>query len=127
MRDLHEIIIANRDAQIAGFKARFRRAQELLPNGFTLDAFGHIVNKDSGYAVALKSFDSLDALLAAYKCDLANPDNVNFFFGYWKDETGKEFFEASVIFAVRDTAIRVAQKFSQQAIYSFAEKRDVYV
>lgn len=123
MRSLQEIVAVNNKVQASAFAARFKRAIELLPDGFTIDKYGKVVHRVDGFAVAVRSV----ANLADLEKDLREKgvDGIDYFYGYWRDETGKEYFEVSRIYDSLGTALSVAQECKQKAIYDFENKRDI--
>lgn len=125
MRSLQEIIAINNTVQARGFAARFKRAMQLLPNGFTMDKYGNVVNRKDGFAVAVRTVSSV----AELESDLREKgvDGVDYFYGYWKDASGKEYFEVTRIYDSLGIALCVAVEFKQKAIYDFVNKRDLEV
>ena len=110
-----------REAQFRHFAAAYRRAVKNFPQGFAIDTLGNIVNRDSGFVVAVDSYDSLEALLDNgfnYKL-VSDGERSVYAFGYWQDN-GKQYFERVKILADLGQALDLARLRGEKAIYSFA-------
>jgi hypothetical protein len=87
-------------------------------NGFTATPSGDIVDINEGYAVAIKGFDKPSDLII----DAAENNN---FVGFWHDETGKEYWDEVIITEDQQTAMQIARKQNELAIWDFKNKSEI--
>jgi hypothetical protein len=83
-------------------------------DGFTVDAGGHFVFRDDGYAVGIRGF--------ANPRDLAQfvADNPQYYAGFWRDDAGHEVWDAVQIVEDLAEAIALGIQHNQMAIFDFA-------
>jgi hypothetical protein len=129
MKDLGTIVNDNRNAQRNGALARYRQAIKLLPGGFTMSAFGNVINPSSGYAVAIRSYDTFEKFKDKEPWLFKVPDmwsSANAV-GYWKDTEGTQYFEVVLLVDTYEESVMLATDHKQKAFYSFSDKKDIYV
>jgi hypothetical protein len=94
-------------------KESFQRLIEAGKKGFTIDLEGQEHKPEKGYAVARKTFDTLD--------DALDHLSEGSFLGYWIDpETKENFIEIVFIFESNFQAFACGMAWKQKAIYNFA-------
>lgn len=106
----------NRVERIEQAFARLKEVENR--DGFTLDADGKEVARDSGYAVAI-----YEGPLYEIAMHLAANGG---YLGFWRDENGKEYTELVRIVDSHNEAILLARQFGQKAIYDFANQQEDY-
>lgn len=121
-RNLRQVL-----AQTAGFKARFTRAMQLRPNGFTMDAQGNVRDYERGYAVAVSTYTDVDDLIFNNPNVIASGNASSVHFGYWKSPQGQTYIERTDILDYQNDALEYAWQHGQMAIYDFAAKQNIYL
>jgi hypothetical protein len=130
MYSIETITTLNQNAQSQHFKAAYKRAMINFPDGFTMDAYGNIVRRTSGFVVAGITYCNLEELVVAgfrtIYGTVLDVSEIEWCFGYWK-EAGHEYFEISYIFEEEFDAKEFARNFQQKAIYDFAAGKSIYL
>lgn len=98
---------------------KFEEARRDHPDGFTMDVYGNIVERERGYVVSITrdSFDNLgDALdtMARFQEAGFHP-----YLGWWNDN-GQDMIDLNFITTSWEYAERLGRRLRQQAIWDFS-------
>jgi fructokinase len=98
------------------------------PNGFTVNTNSLLPIK-KGFAVSIKDTQNCFNEIGLFKVIIyaMNNKNINAFGGWFNDENGKYYFDASLIFEKFEDAFDFGKKNNQIAIYDLNECKEIRI
>ena len=111
-------------------KRLYKRLLELCknhPQGFTTDKNGSLLNLKKGYAVSLTNNKQKNiSRLISQVLSFNKPLNAGF--GGWLDNATNEFYlDVTQVKHTLNTALSVAKRYNQKAIFNFANLKTINV